>query len=299
MDQRQDCAVSCTEADPQVSTAPGRPRAHPTGSESVMRLRTTDWKHAWFESHISDRFFQEMSKLERGAVQDLETSAQWMEQIMIEVGTLAQAMIRLEQNDTREPPLRVAYEKSLRLAALALHLITALDGADRGQLRAAGMARTERPGADFTPPRAMPAAPLQPPQAPPMAEPVRPQPQVTAGANPLTPRSSVPWRPPLASARAESRAEPPQSAPDRAETFDDPVPANAPAPNPGMFANLLQVSGRPQVRSESAAHQTIVALDQQGLSRAEIEAVTGEPRHIIEAVLNNARAKAGSGTRTA
>ena len=35
--------------------------------------------------------------------------------------------------------------------------------------------------------------------------------------------------------------------------------------------------------------ETIISLGKQGLSRAEIEMVTGEPRHIIEAVLNHAR----------
>jgi hypothetical protein len=37
--------------------------------------------------------------------------------------------------------------------------------------------------------------------------------------------------------------------------------------------------------------ETILSLSGQGLSRAEIEVVTGEPRHIIEAVLDHDRAR--------
>jgi len=51
----------------------------------------------------------------------------------------------------------------------------------------------------------------------------------------------------------------------------------------------VQVSGRNPPRTESALRQTIVSLSEQGLSRAEIEMVIGEPRHVIEAVLNHAR----------
>ena len=84
-----------------------------------MKLKIQDWKSAWFDAHINDRFFQEMSRVEKGMVNDLNTSAHWMEQVMIDVGQLAQAMIRLEKADTPEPHIRQAMEKSLRLAALA------------------------------------------------------------------------------------------------------------------------------------------------------------------------------------
>lgn len=279
-----------------------------------MKLRVNDWKHAWFESHISDRFFQEMSKLERGSVQGLETSAQWTEQIMVEVGALAQAMIRLEQEGAPEPQIRQAYEKSLRLAALAMHLITALDGADREKLRSAAIVRTEplrgmggmggMGNAGGTPQgnSASLAAPTKSgaPQSPfpPPAAPAAESPAAAVTAPPVMPRQAVPWRPPLTPSRAERTPDP-----EAAEPAEKPAEAPAPAvegvPDPSVFASLLQHSGPSQARSESAVHQTILSLAQQGLSRAEIESVTGEPRHIIEAVLNNARAQTRSGSQSA
>jgi len=68
------------------------------------------------------------------------------------------------------------------------------------------------------------------------------------------------------------------------------VNSNAP-----VFSSLLQISGRNAPRSESYVHQTILSLSEQGLSRAEIEMVTGEPRHIIEAVLNHHRTQQQAG----
>jgi hypothetical protein len=274
-----------------------------------MKLKVTDWKQAWFESHISERFFQEMSRLEKGAVQGLESTAQWMEQIMIEVGLLAQAMIRLEQDGAPEPQIRQAYDKAMRLSSLALHLITALDGADREQLRSASIVRGDRHDAPAyasapvatpmsvagtakpaqaaapaaaprpAPAAAPPAAPAVPPTMPSTVRPTVP-PTVRPAAAPAGPwRSPVPIRPSVAP------GERPPSGPSAADVA---APPGAPSP---LIATLLQVSGRNVPRSESALRQTIVSLSQQGLSRAEIEAVTGEPRHIIEAVLNHARSQ--------
>ncbi len=51
---------------------------------------------------------------------------------------------------------------------------------------------------------------------------------------------------------------------------------------------MLSSSGDSEAR-KSRMHDTILSLSRQGLSRAEIEAVTGEPRHVIEAVIDNSR----------
>ena len=271
-----------------------------------MKLKVTDWKHAWFESHISDRFFQEMSKLDHGAIHGLETSAQWMEQIMIEVGLLAQAMIRLEQSGAPEPQIRQAYEKSMRLAALAMQLITALDGADREQLRSAALVRGEHGGA--APSQAALPAPLPAFPTPPQLAAPAPAPAASAaGGNPalaghpvgqaggtsaaiaaLT-RGAQGVRPPPPAPRAERKT--------AAVATESAAPAPAPAVNSNapVFSSLLQISGRNAPRSESYVHQTILSLSEQGLSRAEIEMVTGEPRHIIEAVLNHHRTQQQAG----
>ena len=96
-----------------------------------MKLKSPDWKKSWFENHISERFFQEVTRLEHGTVNRLETSAQWMEQMTIELGQLAQSMIQLESGGSSSPQVRQAFEKSLRLSALALHLMVTLDGVGR------------------------------------------------------------------------------------------------------------------------------------------------------------------------
>jgi len=263
-----------------------------------MKLKVTDWKHAWFESHISDRFFQEMSKLDHGAMHGLETSAQWMEQIMIEVGLLAQAMIRLEQSGAPEPQIRQAYEKSMRLAALAMQLITALDGADREQLRSAALVRGEHGGAapsqaplSAFPAPSQPAAAAPAPGNPALAGHPAGQPGATPAAIAALTRGAQGVRPPPPAPRAERKLAAPAAAPESAA----PAPASAVSRDTPVFSSLLQVSGRNAPRTESYVHQTILSLSEQGLSRAEIEMVTGEPRHIIEAVLNHQRTQQQAG----
>jgi hypothetical protein len=187
-------------------------------------------------------------------------------------------MIRLEHDGAPEPQIRQAYEKALRLAALALHLITALDGADRQQIRSASIVRSEgqpyrAPAA--APPAAPPALPTPPAAAPRPAPAGAAQPPAMAAPG-LLMRGPVP----MPKATAAPRADAPSAAPEAAES----------GTGSPLFSSLLQVAGR-TARSESALHQTIVSLSQQGLSRAEIEMVTGEPRHVIEAVLNHARTR--------
>ncbi|HKJ00603.1 MAG TPA: hypothetical protein VKB51_19190 [bacterium] len=252
-----------------------------------MKLKVTDWRQAWFESHISDRFFQEMSRVEKGTVHGLEHTAQWMEQIMIEVGVLAQAMLRLEQDGAPEPQIKLAYEKALRLAALSLHLITALDNTDRAQLHSASIVRSEP--AEWTPSRQVLAAAQATPPAAPVPQTVAAQAAPTPGGPPPHPftHGTAALRPPIGPAREREPAAPAAS-PQPAEPV---APADA-APDAPLFTSLLQVSGSNAPRSENQMRETIVSLSLQGLSRAEIEMVTGEPRHVVEAVLNHARDQA-------
>lgn len=95
-----------------------------------MKLLTPPWKTAWYDDQISDRFFHEMSRLEKGSMQELQSSAQWMNQIMIEVGQLAQNMTQLENNAPHASQVRLAFERTLRLSTLTAHLAAALDRAD-------------------------------------------------------------------------------------------------------------------------------------------------------------------------
>jgi hypothetical protein len=265
-----------------------------------MKLKIQNWKSSWFDAKINDRFFQEMSRVENKMVKDLDTSAHWMEQVMIEVGRLAQAMIRLEKADTPEPQIRQAMEKALRLTALSLHLVTTLDGLDREMLKSG-----QRQFASPTLAQGMPSEPIeivareigppahasQPVSPPPREESVPPHAAMppfllrqmgtppdskTAGGQEAAEPASedAPGQaPPEATAEATAEAEPNDNG---GETFP-------------TISPLLDFSpDRPEVAT-SRMHDTIVSLSRQGLSRAEIEAVTGEPRHIIEALIDHAR----------
>jgi hypothetical protein len=266
-----------------------------------MKLKATDWKQPWFESHISERFFQEMARLEKGTTLGLQTSGEWAQQVMIDVGALAQTMMRLESDGVPEPQIRQAGEKALRLAALALHLVTALDGADREQLRSSTLVRTERgEWVGGRPPLPLPhsgegAAPLAPgsstsahtpaPEFAPLAHAAALHPGVlrpgVLNSNALRPGMQQPTPPP-----GEA------DAPGGASPETDVGTAH---PAAALVSSLLEVAGRPPMGGESRMRHTIVSLAQQGLSRAEIEMVTGEPRHVIEAVLNHERAAIQAG----
>lgn len=95
-----------------------------------MRLLTPPWKTAWYDDQISDRFFQEMSRTENAEVHDLESSAQWMNQVVIQTGQLAQNMNQLEKDVPHPSQVRLAFEKALKLSTLVAHLAAALDRAD-------------------------------------------------------------------------------------------------------------------------------------------------------------------------
>lgn len=64
-------------------------------------------------------------------------------------------------------------------------------------------------------------------------------------------------------------------------------PDSQPTP---LISSIVQVSGQSR-QSPSRMRETIQSLSMQGLSRAEIEMLTGEPRHIIEAVIEHHRPK--------
>ena len=102
-----------------------------------MKLPHSPWKQAWHDDQVSERFIQELAKLEKGPVKELDSSARWMEQMVVELGQLAQNMIQLEQADPHAPQLMLAFDRSVKLAALATHLAGALQQAH---------ARLARPG---------------------------------------------------------------------------------------------------------------------------------------------------------
>ncbi|MCZ6558829.1 MAG: hypothetical protein O7A69_13810 [SAR324 cluster bacterium] len=95
-----------------------------------MKLLSPPWKTAWYDDQISDRFFQEMSRTESGATKGMDNSAQWMNQLVIELGQLDQHMTQLESDQANASQVRLAFERSLKLATMAAHLAAALDRAD-------------------------------------------------------------------------------------------------------------------------------------------------------------------------
>lgn len=119
-----------------------------------MRLLTPPWKTAWYDDHLADVFFQEMARSEKNGISHLETSAQWMEQLIIEFGQLAQNMIQLEHAAPAAAQIKQAMEKSLKLSVLAARLTASLDRTDPNRGHTPLPARPE-----LRPPSAAVAAP--------------------------------------------------------------------------------------------------------------------------------------------
>ena len=269
-----------------------------------MKVMLPDWKSAWFENHISDRFFQEMAKIDKGIGMGLDTTGQWMGQIMSETGNLAQALMTLEADEPQDSHIRLAAEKALRIAALSLHLMTVLDSAQRsegspGRLTPRNL--TPPPGSKLPGgPRVSPL-PDKPAPITPANQAKDPPKGVISGqttpppVNPLNRLSTSDWmsnRQGGQTTRAASDANSahsegsraPSSAPfplpDAAPTFEAPPPLLSPFLHRDHKGSL---NGEP-----SEIHQAILSLANQGLSIAEIEAVTDQPRHIVTAILNQA-----------
>jgi len=268
-----------------------------------MKLTIPDWKSAWFDNHLNTRLFTEVSRLERTLHNSLGSSAQWMEQVTIEAGHLAQSMIRLESGRTSSQDLRAATEKAMRLSALGLMLMAALD---------ANLPGHEQPGrdvADEPPPprRPAPMAPTalaaasamastlaaKPPAGPPGGQPSG------KGSSHAGGIQSVPWQPQMFRSFTVP-AQPSKVPPQRLEEEEeDEFPAGTAfeAAQEFEFADEEDMDTMPDIASlsqvghsgggGSAMSGTIISLSEQGLSRAEIEVVTGQPRHIIDAVLAN------------
>jgi len=250
-----------------------------------MRLIPPVWRTAWYEEGLSERFVQEMTRLEKSVVKELGTSAEWVEQLVIELGQLTQNMIHLEGELPRPHQLKLALERALKLAALSAHLMAALDRAvdhgpsvlrysEEGESRSLGTATGELSIASHpTPalnPQPMasvrtgePTPALQPAaqnSQPPATSPVlRASPQVQVG---LKRQSGAEPRAVMASAREPQKPSP-------------------------LMSNLMDIS-QPMIEdSASPIREMILALSRRGLSRSEIEVITEQPRHIIEAVLQH------------
>ena len=251
-----------------------------------MRLIPPVWRTAWYEEGLSERFVQEMTRLEKSVVKDLGTSAEWVEQLVIELGQLTQNMIHLEGELPRPHQLKLALERALKLAALSAHLMAALDRAiDHGPsvLRYSEEGESPQKGAAPLEPLAshspsplnpLPApAPVQPAavHAPQAHAPVA-QPGVTPGAPILRASPQV-----QVGLKRQAGAEPRAPA----------APAREPAKPAPLVSNLMDISEPMVDGSASPAREMILALSRRGLSRSEIEVITEQPRHVIEAVLQH------------
>ena len=176
-----------------------------------MKLPHSPWKQAWHDDQVSEKFIQELSKLEKGPVKDLDSSARWMEHLVIELGQLAQNMIQLEQDPPHPPQLLQAFDRSVKLAALATHLAGALQQA-HSRLAHSG--------------------------------------EIKAGDKPHSMAAAV-------------------------EQAAHQLPAR---PSAGHEEHTHLAANAPMRR-------TIHSLADRGVSIAEIEVITGHPRHVIEAIL--------------
>ena len=249
-----------------------------------MRLTPPAWRTAWYEEGLSERFAQEMSRLEKSTLQNLGTSAEWVEQLVIELGQLTQNMIHLEGELPRPHQLKLAFERALMLSALSAHLMAALDLAiDHGP----SVLRYSEPGSD------RPA----PTPVPPHLNPT-PQPFHSGGAEPRTgqdsalpshgiPQQHLPGAVP--GMRASTQAQVGvmrQAHPAAKPAVAAAVPRNPAKPQP-FVSNLMEMSEPMIASSPSPMREMILALSRRGLSRSEIEVITEQPRHIIEAVLQH------------
>ena len=235
-----------------------------------MKLHMPAWRTAWYEDGLGERFAQEMARLDKTVVRNLDTTSQWVEELLIELGQLTQNMIQLEGEVSRPNQVRLAFERALKLTGLAAHLMVVLDRAlDHAPAQARFTAEAghawdgQMPSAPETPrlnPR--PAAPAAPPTAAAPAAPtptaLRVSPQAQVG---LMRQSAQP-------ATAES----------------DPTAARR--GTPALLTPLMDVSEPLLPDSPSPMREMILALSRRGLSRSEIEVITEQPRHIIEAVLS-------------
>ena len=239
-----------------------------------MKLRTPAWKSAWYEEGLSERFAQEMSRLEKSVVKEIETSAQWVEQLVIELGMLAQNMIHLEGEAHRDSQIRLAFEKALKVSALSAHLMGALDQAvDRGPavLRYAGDGTGDRLAGGIAMDGGPAFATAPPAQA--AAAAAAQQPAPTGGG------SVGPAAPALRSNAAAQIGIKRQAQPRDVHTAPRPVPTTAiVSPIMDISQPMVQPSGNPM-------REMILSLSRRGLSRSEIEVITEQPRHVIEAVL--------------
>lgn len=236
-----------------------------------MRLRTPPWKTAWYEEGLSERFAQEMTRIEKTVAREIETSAQWVEQLVIELGLLAQNMIQLEGETRRDSQIRLAFEKALKVSALAAHLMGALDQAvDRGPalLRYSGNDPLDhpKPGNTGSPEAVAPAG----------ATAATPAPQPAAPAHAAATQHPQLLRP-SATAQIGIKRQAAREAPA--------APEHPPAASAPLVSSLIDVSQPMITPSGNPMREMILSLSRRGLSRSEIEVITEQPRHVIEAVL--------------
>jgi hypothetical protein len=232
-----------------------------------MRLRTPPWKTAWYEEGLSERFAQEMTRIEKTVAREIETSAQWVEQLVIELGLLAQNMIHLEGETRRDSQIRLAFEKALKVSALAAHLMGALDqAADRGptllRYSSGDPLDHPKPGSAGAPEAVTPTAAVPHTAAPA---------QAAAAQHPQVLRPSAAAQIGLKRQAAVREAPPPLER-----------PGTAPPP---LVSPLMDVSQPMITPSGNPMREMILSLSRRGLSRSEIEVITEQPRHVIEAVL--------------
>ncbi len=128
-----------------------------------MKMPTPPWKTAWYDDHVGDRFFREMSRVESHTAKGIETSDQWLTLLTIELGQLAQNLSHLDREIPHPSQIRMAFEKATKLASLAAQLAGALDRVDPARAHSPAAAQTAvrreepaPPGAKEAPVRALP-----------------------------------------------------------------------------------------------------------------------------------------------
>ena len=239
-----------------------------------MNLGTADWKTAWLEKGISDRFFQEMTRLERHRIPQLRTSGQWTAQLMADLGSLAGHALKLDQETVEDVDLQQGYNKAIALAALAAQCAMAFNMVMNGQ-------------------GALPRHPLprvQPPLPPNVEHAPAPEtPGSTVSQAPGGSGMELPFRTPRPMAGINGAAlktveaagqELPQGPAGQTNAAAD--GEETPHPVSSVLANPANAES--PVKHAPMRH-TILSLSRRGLSRGEIEVITGQSLEKIEQVL--------------
>ena len=251
-----------------------------------MMLYTQPWKKAWYDNGLDDRFFHDLQRTEKTATEQLLSPAQWQSRIMSETAQLAQHLTALEGTPPGNTQLKLAQERALKLAALAVHLAGGVGHALSGGAHSPNQ-HPEPPPATPKPITVSQSAesPIWPEAIgglpPAEAPPHRRQTDAPTNGTPKTDPATLAELPPVDVLEKDLT-----EGASFAQHMMQHTQVSRPVFKPGS------AQGNPSVEATEAPEplpppmrHTIHSLAEKGLSPHEIEVVTGQPSEVIQDVL--------------